>query len=56
MDAVAANGLINDIELLSLGRGYDYPVVRQRLAGYGLHQLDIPLCQPDVRQFQLLFR
>ena len=41
MDAVAANGLINDIELLSLDRGYDYPVVRQRLAGYGLHQLDI---------------
>jgi transposase len=41
LDAVAANGLIADIETLSLDRGYDYPIVRTRLAGYGLTDLDI---------------
>jgi len=41
LDAVAATGLLADIELLTLDRGYDYPVVRTRLAGYGLTELDI---------------
>ena len=41
LDAVAANGLLADIETLSLDRGYDYPIVRTRLAGYGLTDLDI---------------
>lgn len=41
LDAVAANGLIADIELLTLDRGYDYPAVRARLAGYGLTELEI---------------
>lgn len=41
LDAVAANGLIDDIELLSLDRGYDYPVIRTRLGDYGLTELDI---------------
>ena len=35
------NGLLDDIELLALDRGYDYPVVRERLAGYGLVELEI---------------
>ena len=41
LDAIDANGLLADIELLTLDRGYDYPVVRVRLAGYGLTELDI---------------
>lgn len=41
LDSIAANGLLADVELLSLDRGYDYPVVRQRLASYGLTELDI---------------
>jgi transposase len=41
LDAINANGLLADIELLTLDRGYDYPVVRVRLAGYGLTELDI---------------
>ncbi len=31
--AVVAAGLLVDIDTLHLDRGYDYPVVRQRLAG-----------------------
>ena len=41
LDALTANGLLGDVELLTLDRGYDYPVVRVRLAGYGLTELDI---------------
>jgi len=41
LDAVAANGLLDDIELLCLDRGYDYPAVRARLAERGLTELDI---------------
>lgn len=41
LDAIATNGLIADIELLTLDRGYDYPVVRQRLAAYNLTELEI---------------
>ena len=32
---------IDDIELFALDRSYDYPVVRQRLAGYGLTKLEL---------------
>jgi transposase len=41
LDSIITNGLIADIELLTLDRGYDYPIVRQRLAGYGLTELEI---------------
>jgi transposase len=41
LDAIAAKGLIDDVELLSLDRGYDHPIIRTRLAGYGLSELDI---------------
>ena len=35
LDAVAAAGLLVDIDTLHLDRGYDYPVVRERLGGSG---------------------
>ncbi len=41
IDAVTATGLLADIGTLTLDRGYDYPVIRTRLAGHGLHDLDI---------------
>lgn len=41
LDAVTATGLDLDIGTLSLDRGYDYPVVRDRLAARGIHELDI---------------
>jgi transposase len=41
LDAVAATGLLADSGTLSLDRGYDYPVVRARLAERGLIDLDI---------------
>ncbi len=41
LDAIEANGLLADIGILSLDRGYDYPVVRERLAARGLVDLDI---------------
>lgn len=41
LDAIEANGLFGDIGTLSLDRGYDYPVVRARLADRGLVDLDI---------------
>lgn len=41
LDSIRANGLLDDIELLALDRGYDYPVVRARLAGYGLTELEV---------------
>jgi transposase len=41
LDHVAARGLLADIDTLHLDRGYDYPVVRERLAGYGLDDLNI---------------
>lgn len=40
MDAIVANGLIDDIESLTRDRGYD-PVVRACLARYGLTELEI---------------
>jgi transposase len=41
LDAVAANGLLVDIETLHLDRGYDYPIVRARLGELGLDDLSI---------------
>jgi transposase len=39
--AVAVTGLLADVDTLHLDRGYDYPVVRRRLAVFGLHELDV---------------
>ena len=36
LDAVKACGLLGDIDTLHLDRGYDFPIIRQRLAAYGL--------------------
>lgn len=41
LDAVADRGLLADIGTLSLDQGYDYPVVRDRLALRGMVDLDI---------------
>ena len=41
LDAVAAAGLLADIETLHLDRGYDYPAIRRRLNALGLHDLVI---------------
>ena len=37
LDDVAAAGLLVDVDTIHLDRGYDSGAVRQRLAGYGLH-------------------
>ena len=39
--AIAVSGLHLDIDTVHLDRGYDYPVVREWLAGYGLDDLCI---------------
>ena len=41
LGAVAAAGLLEDIGTLHLDRGYDYPVVRRRLAALGIDDVDI---------------
>jgi len=41
LNAIAANGLLEEIDTLHLDCGYNYPIVRQRLSGYGLDDLDI---------------
>ena len=41
IDAGAAAGLLADIDTLHLDRGYDYPVIRERLAVFGLTELDV---------------
>ena len=41
LEAVDATGLLVDIDTLHLDRGYDYPVVRQRLARFGMQDLNI---------------
>ncbi len=41
LDAIDQHGLLADVETLHLDRGYDYPVVRERLASYGIVELDI---------------
>ena len=39
--AVASNGFLADIDTLHLDRGYDYPAIRERLAVFGLTELDV---------------
>jgi hypothetical protein len=41
LDAVAELGLVADIDTLHLDRGYDYPVVRQRLERFGIGDLNV---------------
>ncbi len=41
LDGIVDKGLIADIELLTLDRGYDYPIVRERLHSYGITDLEI---------------
>lgn len=41
IDDIDATGLVADIATISLDRGYDYPVVRDRLTDRGLRDLDI---------------
>jgi len=41
LTAVAGNGYLADIDTLHLDRGYDYPVIRERLAVFGLTELDV---------------
>ena len=41
LEAVRSSGLLVDIDTLHLDRGYDYPVVRQRLARLGMNDLSI---------------
>ena len=41
IQAIIDNGLLADIDTLHLDRGYDYPVIRQRLAVFGLTELDV---------------
>jgi transposase len=41
IEAVAATGLLADIDTLHLDRGYDYPIVRERLAAFGLTDLNV---------------
>jgi len=41
IEAIAASGLHLDIDTLHLDRGYDYPVVREWLAGFGLDDVCI---------------
>ena len=41
LDAIADRGLLADIGMLSLDRGYDYPVVRAQLHARGITELDI---------------
>jgi transposase len=41
LDDIAAGGLLVDIDTLHLDRGYDSAAVRQRLAGYGLTDVNI---------------
>lgn len=41
LDAVAATGLLADIDTVCLDRSYDYPKIRRQLNAYGLADLDI---------------
>jgi transposase len=53
IEAVAAVGLLTDIDTLHLDRGYDYPVIRERLAVFGLTELDVQrrgTKQPGTKQ------
>jgi transposase len=53
IEAVAAVGLLTDIDTLHLDRGYGYPVIRERLAVFGLTELDVQrrgTKQPGTKQ------
>ena len=53
IEAVAEVGLLADIDTLHLDRGYDYPVIRQRLGAFGLDDLDVQrrgTKQPGTKQ------
>jgi transposase len=53
IEAVADIGLLADIDTLHLDRGYDYPVVRERLGEFGLHDVNIQrrgTKQPGAKQ------
>ena len=41
IEAIAATGLLVDIDTLHLDRGYDYPVVREWLGAFGLDDLNV---------------
>jgi hypothetical protein len=41
IEAIKANGLLPDIDTVHFDRGYDYPVIGQRLAAYYLHYVNI---------------
>jgi transposase len=41
IEAIADAGLLADVDTLHLDRGYDYPIVRRRLATFGLCDLDV---------------
>ena len=41
IEAIADAGLLADIDTLHLDRGSDYPIVRRRLAAFGLRDLDV---------------
>jgi transposase len=41
LEAVAAAGLLAAIDTLHLDRGYDYPIIRERLATFGVHDLEV---------------
>jgi hypothetical protein len=41
LDSIITNDLLDDIELLALDRGDDFPVICERLAGYDLTKLEI---------------
>jgi transposase len=41
LDAIIDNGLLADIDTICLDRGYDFPIIVDRLDGYGLTDLDI---------------
>jgi hypothetical protein len=41
IQAVADIGLLAHIEPLHLDRGFDHPVIRERLGEYGLHDVNI---------------
>ena len=47
LDSIITKGLLADIELLALDRGYDFPVIRERLAGNDLTELEIQ--QPGTK-------
>ena len=51
--AIAAVGLLAEVDTLHLDRGYDYPIVRARLAAHGLTDLNIQqraTKQPGTKQ------